>query len=63
MAVLLYLLIFIGSVIVCPLLAIWALNTLFPVLAIPLTLESWVSVLIIGVLVRSITGVNIAIKK
>ena len=30
-----------------PLLTIWALNTLFPVLAIPYTLETWAAVILI----------------
>ena len=30
-----------------PFLSIWALNTLFPVLAIPYTLETWVAVILI----------------
>jgi hypothetical protein len=31
-----------------PLLLIWALNTLFPVLAIPYTFWTWVAALIVG---------------
>jgi hypothetical protein len=31
-----------------PLLTIWALNTLFPALAIGYTLESWAAVIILG---------------
>ena len=31
-----------------PLLSIWALNTLFPALAIPLALETWAAALILG---------------
>ena len=30
-----------------PLLSIWALNTLFPVLAIPYTIETWAAVILI----------------
>ena len=40
-------------VIVGPLLSIWALNTLFPVLAIPYTLETWAAMLLFGGLFRS----------
>ena len=40
-------------VIVGPLLSIWALNTLFPVLAIPYTLETWAAMALIGGLFRS----------
>lgn len=35
-----------------PLLLIWALNTLFPVLAIPYTIETWSAVMIIDFFVR-----------
>jgi hypothetical protein len=31
-----------------PLLLVWALNTLFPVLAIPYTIWTWLAALIIG---------------
>jgi hypothetical protein len=31
-----------------PLLTIWALNTLFPALAIPYTLETWAATVIMG---------------
>ena len=40
-------------VIVGPLLSIWALNTLFPVLAIPYTLETWAAMLLVGGMFRS----------
>ena len=36
-----------------PLLTIWALNTLFPVLAIPYTLETWAAVAILGGVFKS----------
>jgi hypothetical protein len=36
-----------------PLLSIWALNTLFPVLAIPYTLETWAAMALVGGLFRS----------
>ena len=36
-----------------PLLSIWALNTLFPVLAIPYTLETWAAMLLVGGIFRS----------
>jgi hypothetical protein len=32
-----------------PLLVIWSLNTLFPVLAIPYTIATWFATLILGV--------------
>ena len=39
-----------------PLLSIWALNTLFPVLAIPYTLETWAAMALVGGLFRSSFG-------
>jgi hypothetical protein len=46
-------------IVVGPILTIWALNTLFPVLAIPTTLETWFAVVIIGGLFKS----SVSIKK
>ena len=42
--------------IVGPLASIWALNTLFPVLAIPYTLETWAAMLLVGGMFRSSFG-------
>lgn len=39
--------------IVGPLASIWALNTLFPALAIPYTLETWAAMALVGGLFRS----------
>jgi hypothetical protein len=36
-----------------PLLTIWALNTLFPVLAIPYAIETWAAVVILGGVFKS----------
>lgn len=36
-----------------PLATIWALNTLFPVLNIPFTFETWVAALVIGGLFKT----------
>jgi len=36
-----------------PLLTIWALNTLFPVLAIPYSLETWSAVILLGGVFKS----------
>ena len=36
-----------------PLLSIWALNTLFPVLAIPYTIQTWAAMLLVGGIFRS----------
>lgn len=46
-------------VIVGPILTIWSANTLFPSLAIPYTLETWVAVIILGAFFRA----NVSIKK
>jgi hypothetical protein len=39
-----------GLIIIGPLLTIWALNTLFPVLAIEYTIWTWLAALILGAL-------------
>jgi hypothetical protein len=44
----LLLLLIVALVIAGPLLWIWALNTLFPVLAIPYTIGTWFAALLIG---------------
>ena len=43
-------------IIVGPLLGIWALNTLFPALAIPYTLETWFAVFLLSGLSK--TGIT-----
>lgn len=48
----------IALIIVGPLLTIWALNTLFPALAIPYTIWTWLSVLILGGAIKSNVTVN-----
>ena len=53
------LLLFIVFVIVIgPILTLWALNTLFPALAIPYTIETWVAALIIGGLLKTKVSVD-----
>ena len=42
-----------------PLVTIWAINTLFPSLAIAYSLETWIAVVIIGAFLRA----NVSIKK
>ena len=39
-------------IVIGPFLTIWALNTLFPVLDIPFTLDTWAAVILLGVFVR-----------
>lgn len=38
-----------------PLTVVWALNIMFPVLAIPYSLETWTAVLVLSLFVRNIT--------
>lgn len=42
-----------------PVVTIWAINTLFPSLAIAYSLETWIAVVIIGAFLRA----NVSIKK
>ena len=42
-----------------PLLVIWALNTVFPVLAIAYTFWTWLAVLILGTFLRA----NVSVKR
>ena len=42
--------------IIGPLLSIWSLNTLFPVLAIPYTIETWAAMLLVGGMFRGSFG-------
>ena len=35
-------------VLIMPIATIWSLNTLFPVLAIPLTFDTWVATIVLG---------------
>ncbi len=51
-----YLVLIVAIIIVGPLLSIWALNTLFPVLAIPYTLETWAAMALVGGLFRFTPG-------
>ena len=43
-----WLLLIVAVIVVGPLLSIWALNTLFPVLSIPYTLETWAAMVLVG---------------
>jgi hypothetical protein len=47
-----WVLIIMAIVIAGPLLSIWALNTLFPVLAIPTTFDTWLAMLLVGGMFR-----------
>lgn len=48
-----WVLVLIGLVILGPFLTLWALNTLFPVLAIPYGFDTWVATLILHGLFRT----------
>lgn len=53
------LIIFIAAVIIIgPLLTIWALNTLFPVVAIPYAIETWFAVVVLGAFLKTKVNVN-----
>ena len=54
MIILLIVLIAIGPIVV-----IWALNTLFPILAIQFTFWTWLAVVVLGAFLRA----NVSIKK
>lgn len=43
----------IALIIIGPLLTIWALNTLFPILAIPYTIQTWCAVVLVGMFIRA----------
>lgn len=49
----------VGLIALGPWLTIWALNTLFPVLAIEFTLSTWAAVILLGAFLRA----NVSIKK
>lgn len=42
-----------------PLATIWSVNTLFPSLAIPYSIETWLAVIVLGAFFRA----NVSIKK
>ena len=42
----------VASVVFGPLLTIWSLNTLFPVLAIPYSIETWLATVIVAGIFR-----------
>jgi hypothetical protein len=46
-------LLIVALVILGPLLTIWALNTLFPVLAIPYALDTWFAVIVVAGLFKT----------
>jgi hypothetical protein len=40
--------IIVALMVIGPFLTIWALNTVFPVLAIPYTMETWMAMILLG---------------
>lgn len=48
----------IALIVLGPLLTIWALNTLFPALAIPFTIQTWLAVVLLGAALRA----NVSVK-
>ena len=49
--------------VIFPIATIWSLNTLFPALAIPVTLDTWMASLILGGVVGGSTGLSFGGKK
>lgn len=45
-------------IILGPLLTIWSLNTLFPVLAIPYNIETWIAIIIIVGAIKSTVNIK-----
>jgi len=45
-------------IILAPIATIWSLNTLFPVLAIPIGFDTWLAALVLGGVVGGSTGVS-----
>jgi hypothetical protein len=52
------LVVIVALIILAPVATIWSLNTLFPVLNIPLTLDTWMAALILGGVVGGSTGLS-----
>ena len=50
-------------IVIFPLATIWSLNTLFPALAIPVTLDTWMATVILGGVVGGSTGLSFGGKK
>ena len=45
-------------IVIAPLATIWSLNTLFPVLAIAYSVETWFAAVVLGSVVGGTTGVS-----
>jgi hypothetical protein len=44
--------------VIMPIATIWSLNTLFPVLSIPLSFDTWIAAVVLGGVVGGTTGVS-----
>jgi hypothetical protein len=53
-----FVVVFLLIIVLMPLATIWSLNTLFPVLAIPTTFDTWMATVILGGVVGGTTGVS-----
>jgi hypothetical protein len=54
-----WLIVIVALVAIGPLLTIWALNTLFPVLNIPYGLDTWAAIILLGAFFRA----NVTVKQ
>ena len=54
-----WLIVIVALVAIGPLLTIWSLNTLFPVLNIPYSLDTWAAIVLLGVFFRA----NVTVKQ
>lgn len=52
----------IALVILGPVATIWSLNTLFPVLNIPFSFDTWIAALVLGGVVGGTTGLSFKTK-
>lgn len=52
-------LLIIAMVVLGPFITIWALNTLFPILAIGYSIETWAAIILLGGFLRA----NVSLKK
>jgi hypothetical protein len=50
-------------IVLMPVATIWSLNTLFPALAIPLSIDTWLATIILGGVVGGSTGLSFGGKK
>jgi Zn-dependent membrane protease YugP len=52
----------VATVALIPLATIWSMNTLFPVLAIPYTFDTWCAAVVLGGVVGGSTGLSFKSK-